>query len=660
MIMTLHKMEKRLILPNGEVRPLREDQTALDVLGEDPRYLALRVGNRLWDLFRPLPEDVEEAHVLTFEDPEGREVYWHSTAHILAQAVKRLFPDFKLTIGPPIERGFYYDFDTGGYTFTPEDLERLEEEMRAIIRENFVVSRKDLPREEAARIFQERNEPYKLELLDSFEEETVSIYTQGEFVDLCRGPHVPRTSWIRAIKLLSSSSAYWRGDEKGPVLQRIYGISFPGEEQLASFLHKLEEAQRRDHRKLGRELELFTVSDEVGPGLILWLPRGARIRRIIEDLWRAEHDRRGYDLVYTPHVGKSRLWEISGHLEVYRENMYPPMTFEEGEEYFVKPMNCPFHIQIYRSRTRSYRDLPIRLAEIGTVYRYERSGVLHGLLRVRGFSQDDAHIFCRADQVEDEVIGVMEFALELLRTFGFEEFRVFLSTRPEKYVGSLEMWEHATRALQRALERLDLPYEVDEGGGAFYGPKIDMKLRDALDREWQCTTVQFDFNLPERFNLTYRGSDGKDHRPFMIHRALFGSFERFLGVLIEHYAGNFPFWLAPTQVRILPITDHQLPYARTVEASLCEAGLRVEVDDRNERVGYKISEAEREKIPVMFVVGKREAAASTVSLRIHGHGDQGTFPYSALIPVLKDMNRPGTPTETLLTWISQHKEATHR
>ncbi len=627
--------------PDGQEFSVAVGQTLLEVLPPDRRWLVARTREgELWDLFRPVEREDQEFEVLTFADPQGREVYWHSAAHILAEAVKELFPQARLTIGPPTEEGFYYDFDMGGYTLTPEDLEAIEARMREIVARDEKVFRKVVSKEEARKLFASLGEVYKLEILDEIEGDTVTLYGQGKFVDLCRGPHVPSTGYIGALKVLSASAAYWRGKEGNPVLQRVYGIAFPSQEELEAFLARREEALRRDHRKLGRELELFTFSDEVGAGLPIWLPRGAMIRRVIEDLWRREHDARGYAIVYTPHVGRARLWEISGHLAAYRENMFPPMEMDH-DVYFVKPMNCPFHIQIYKTRARSYRDLPLRLAEIGTVYRFERSGVLHGLLRVRGFSQDDAHIFCTPEQAEEEVKGVVTFALDLLRMFGFDTFEISLSTRPEKYVGSLEMWEHATQSLARALEGLGLAYDVDEGGGAFYGPKIDIQLRDALGRRWQLSTVQFDFNLPERFDLTYRGPDGRDHRPYMIHRALFGSFERFLGVLIEHYAGNFPFWLAPTQVVVIPITDGQRDYAHRVARVLQEAGIRVEVDDRNERVGYKIAEAERRKVPVMLVVGKREVAAQRVAVRVHGEGDRGTWDVDGVVEVLREANRPG-------------------
>ncbi len=616
-------------LPSGKEIPCEPGKPLLEQVGRDRRYLVARVGDRLVDLFRPV-DCAEPVEILTFEYPEGRETYWHTSAHILAQAVKELFPQAKLTIGPPIEQGFYYDFYVGDYTFTPEDLERIEARAREIIKRDLTVTRREMSREEALRLFQELDEPFKVELLQEMDEATVSVYQQGDFLDLCRGPHLPSTGYVRAFKVLHSSAAYWRGDERGPVLQRIYGISFPKKKQLDEYLQFLEEAKRRDHRVLGRQLELFTFSQKVGPGLVLWLPRGAFIRKKLEDFLYEEHVRRGYELVYTPHVGRAVLWQTSGHLDFYRENMYPAMKLE-NEEYFVKPMNCPFHIQIYQTKLHSYRDLPVRLAEFGTVYRYERSGVLHGLTRVRGFTQDDAHIFARPDQVEDEIVGVLDMALHILRTFGFEDFDVYISTRPEKFVGEPEMWELATQALIRAAQRAGLQYEIEEGEGAFYGPKIDIVIRDALGRPWQCSTVQFDFNLPEKFNLVYRDADGRDKRPVMIHRALLGSIERFFGVLIEHYAGNFPLWLAPVQVAVLPISEKFLDYARLVAERLQAAGIRVDLDDREERVGYKIRDHETRKVPYMLIVGQREQESGTVAVRRHGQGDLGAMTLEAFI-----------------------------
>ncbi|MBI2886262.1 MAG: threonine--tRNA ligase, partial [Chloroflexi bacterium] len=536
----------------------------------------------------------------------------HSTAHIMAEAVLSLFPEAKIGIGPTIEHGFYYDFDLPR-PLTPEDLAVIEGKMRESIAADSPFSFEDIDKEGAQRLF--AGQPYKLEIIQAIPDPQVRVYTQGGFTDLCRGPHVSSTGQVGAFKLLSVAGAYWRGDERRPMLQRIYGVAFLSQEELDAHLHRLEEAQRRDHRRLGRELDLFSVHEEAGPGLIYWHPKGARTRAIIEDYWRREHYRRGYDLVYSPHVGKGWLWETSGHLGFYQENMYAPMEMDE-QRYYVKPMNCPFHIMIYRTALRSYRELPMRLGELGTVYRYERPGVLHGLLRVRGFTQDDAHIFCTPDQVEDEVLGVLDFTFDMMKDFGFQELEIYLSTRPEKYVGQPEDWERAQDALRHAIGRRGLAYHTDEGGGAFYGPKIDIKIRDALGREWQCATVQFDFNMPARFNLTYVGPDGHEHQPIMVHRVLLGSLERFFGVLIEHYAGAFPVWLAPMQAVVIPIADRHNDYAHEVAAKLKEAELRVQVDDRSERMNYKIREAQVQKIPYMLVVGDREAAEGVLSVRL--------------------------------------------
>jgi len=466
------------------------------------------------------------------------------------------------------------------------------------------------------------HQPYKLELIDELADEEVSTFRHGEFVDMCAGPHAASTGQVQAFKLTSVAGAYWRGDERRPMLQRIYGALFETEEELADYLRNLEEAQRRDHRRLGRELDLFSFHEEFGPGLVYWHPKGGRVRTIAEDVWRQEHLKAGYELVYTPHVGKAALWETSGHLDFYRENMFPSMD-AEGQEYFVKPMNCPFHIQIYRSSTRSYRELPLRLAELGTVYRYERSGVLHGLMRVRGFTQDDAHIFCRPDQLEDEIVRAVDFGTYFLRLFGFQDYQVYLSTRPEKYVGDLEQWDRATEALREAVKSRGLPYEIDEGGGVFYGPKIDIHVRDAIGRAWQLTTIQFDFNLPERFGLAFIGQDGREHQPYMVHRALLGSMERFLGVLLEHYAGAFPLWLAPVQAVVIPISDRHLEYASWVAGELEAAGLRVEVDERSERMQAKIRDAQLQKVPYMLVVGDKEAEAKSVAVRLRSGEDLG-------------------------------------
>ncbi len=613
-------------------REYQEGTRPIDILRElsgleGKDIVAARLNGKLIDLTRELREE-GDLEFVGVNEPDGLHVYWHSTAHVMAHAVKDLFPEAKFGIGPPIEQGFYYDIDVPR-PFTPEDLERIEARMREIIEADHPFVREDLTREEALRIFRERGETYKVELLEGLEEPP-SIYRENGFVDLCTGPHLPSTGYIRHFKLLSSSGAYWRGDETRPMLQRIYGISFPKKAQLDEYLHRLEEAKRRDHRKLGRELDLYSIDDEVGPGLVLWHPKGAIVRHIIETYWKEEHLKGGYDFVYTPHIAKLQLWERSGHLDFFRENMFPPSEVEEVP-YQIKPMNCPFHLRIYKSKTRSYRDLPIRWAELGTVYRYERSGVLHGLLRVRGFTQDDAHIFCRPDQLEEEILRVLNFTIDMLNTFGFRTYEIYLSTRPEKYVGTLESWELATQALKRALEKRGLDYETDPGEGVFYGPKIDIKIKDVLDRPWQCSTIQVDFNEPERFDITYMGQDGQQHRPIMIHRALLGSLERFLGVLIEHYAGAFPVWLAPVQVAVIPITDAQLEGARDIARQCEENGLRVFLDDRPERISYKIRDAETQKIPYMLVIGKRELAEGTVSVRQRRHGDLGAMKLEAFL-----------------------------
>jgi threonyl-tRNA synthetase len=545
----------------------------------------------------------------------------HSASHIMAEAVLSLFPDAKLGIGPPINTGFYYDFGLPR-SLTLDDLKVIEERMRQSISGDQPFVQQEVSKEEARRLF--AHQPYKLELIDEIADEKVSTYRHGDFLDLCAGPHVANTGQVRAFKLTSIAGAYWRGDERRPMLQRIYGALFETEEELADHLHRLEEAQRRDHRRLGRELDLFSFHEEFGPGLVYWHPKGGRIRTIIEDLWRQEHYKAGYEIVYTPHLGKASLWDVSGHLDFYRENMYAPMDVD-GQEYFIKPMNCPFHIEIYKSAVRSYRDLPMRLAELGTVYRYERSGVLHGLLRLRGFTQDDAHIFCRPDQVEEEVVRAVDFGIHYLRLFGFDEYLLCLSTRPDKYVGSIEEWDRATEALQQAILASGLSYEVDEGGGVFYGPKIDIHVRDPIGRTWQLTTVQFDFNLPERFDLTFIGQDGREQRLYMVHRALLGSLERFLGVLIEHYAGAFPLWLAPVQVVLIPIADRHLEHVRWVASELEAAGLRVEVDERSERMQAKIRDAQLQKVPYMLVVGDKEVEAKAVAVRPRSGQDLGSM-----------------------------------
>jgi threonyl-tRNA synthetase len=555
----------------------------------------------------------------------------------MAAALCRLYPHVQLDIGPSTEEGFYYDIDLA-HRIAPEDFAAIEAEMRRLIAADLPFERLEVPREEAARLF--AGQRYKLErLADIPGGETISLYRCGDFTDLCRGPHVARTGAIGAVKLVSVAGSYYRGDEKNPMLQRLYGMAASSPAELDAALARQEEARRRDHRKVGRELDLYSISDTIGPGLALWHPKGARIRVAIEDYWRREHFRAGYEMVFTPHVGRAALWETSGHLGFYRESMYPAMTVteEEGhaaahaEQYFVKPMNCPFHIEIYKSRRWSYRDLPLRWAELGTVYRFEKEGVRHGLLRVRGFTQDDAHIFCTPEQIEAEIRRTLAFALGILRRFGFTEITAFLATRPEKSVGLPARWEQATAALESALKAEGLAYARDEGGGAFYGPKIDLKIRDALGRPWQLSTIQFDFNEPERFQMAYVGEDGQEHQPYMVHRALLGSLERFFGILIEHYAGAFPLWLAPEQVRVLPLSDKQLDYARCVAGELQAGDVRVTVDEAADKLGAKIRRAQMEKIPYMLVVGGREAEAGVVAVRSRETGDQGTVPLADFV-----------------------------
>ncbi len=563
----------------------------------------------------------------------------HSAAHVMADAVLQLFPEAKVGIGPPTADGFYYDFEVER-PFTPEDLERIETLMRDTIKSNTTFWREELSRESAKSMF--ADQPYKQEIIDDLPDETtLSIYRHGEFTDLCQGPHVASTGDITAVKLLHTAGAYWRGDENRPMLQRIYGTAFESQEELEAHLERLAEAERRDHRTIGRQLNLFTVHEEIGPGLIVWHPKGGVMRSLIEDYWRDIHYRRGYNIVYSPHIGRARLWQTSGHLDFYRDSMYAPMEIDE-QEYFLKPMNCPFHIQIYRSALRSYRELPLRIAELGTVYRYERSGVLHGLMRVRGFTQDDAHIFCLPDQVADEVGDVLDLTFEIMAAFGFEDYDIMLSTRPEKYVGEPEMWEHATESLRQALVIRGLPYDIDEGGGAFYGPKIDIKITDALGRAWQCTTVQFDFNLPERFDLVFQDDQGNRSRPYMVHRAILGSLERFFGVLVEHYAGAFPLWLAPVQAVVIPIADRHNEYAEQVAGKLRDGGFRVEVDDRSERMNQKIRQAQLQKTPYMLVVGDREAEAGAAAVRTRDGENRGALPLDDVIALLGG-DLSGTP-----------------
>ncbi len=566
----------------------------------------------------------------------------HSAAHIMAEAVVEMFPTAKVAIGPAIADGFYYDFDLPR-SLTPDDLEVIEKRMRELIKQKEVFTVRELSAAEAKEIF--KDQPYKLELIEGLEhggtdEEgnptdqpvPITVYTSGNFTDLCRGPHVEDSSQINphAIKLLNVAGAYWRGDENRPMLQRIYGTAWQSKDELKDYLWRLEEARKRDHRKIGKELDLFSTNDEVGQGLILWHPNGGMVRYQIEKFWDEQHVRNGYDLVYTPHMGKASLWETSGHLGFYKDDMYSPIDVE-GQEYYLKPMNCPFHLSIYKSQLHSYRDLPLRYAEKGTVYRYERSGVLHGLLRVRGFTQDDAHHFCRPDQMPDEIDFTLDFSLKMLRAFGFTNFQAYLSTMPEKCVGEPEQWQAAEAALEDSLKRLEVPYEVDAGGGAFYGPKIDIKVKDALGREWQLSTIQFDFNEPERFDISYIGEDGQQHRPYMVHRALLGSMERFFGVLIEHYAGAFPAWLSPMQVAIIPIADRHVEFADEVARQYKEAGLRVKVDARSDRMNAKIRDAQKEKIPYMLVIGDHEMEDRQVALRRRSGENLGAMDVDAFL-----------------------------
>ncbi|MEF3698565.1 threonine--tRNA ligase [Desulfolutivibrio sp.] len=600
--------------------------------------LLCRCGQTLIDLTTPIPADCRELEPVSADAPEGLEVIRHSAAHIMAEAVKKLFPSVKVTIGPAIENGFYYDF-AFERPFTPEDLEAIEAEMHRAVAADTPFSRRELPRDEARTFFADAGEDYKIEILDEIAKgDTVSLYTNGAFTDLCRGPHIPSSGHLKAFKLLSVAGAYWRGDEKRPMLQRIYGTAFASEKDLKTYLHHLEEAKKRDHRRIGTQLDLFSFSDEAGPGMAIWHPKGELIRTILEDFERREHLRRGYHIVRGPQILKRELWERSGHYENYRENMY--FTAIDEQVYGIKPMNCLAHMLIYKSRIRSYRDLPLRYFELGVVHRHEKSGVLHGLLRVRQFTQDDAHILCRPDQLLEEITGVVRFVQDMVGLFGFD-FEVELSTRPEKSIGSDEDWDRATSALTEALDALGLPYEINAGDGAFYGPKIDIKLKDALERRWQCATIQCDFTLPERFDLVYTDSDGARKRPVMLHRVILGAVERFLGVLIEHTAGALPTWLTPVQARVLTVTEAQDEFAGQVMDRLREAGIRVELDDRNEKLGFKVREAQMEKIPYMLVIGDKEKELGGVNVRLRSGENLGLKPLDEVIfLILADCQEP--------------------
>jgi threonyl-tRNA synthetase len=600
-------------------------------LGKKPLFA--RINGQLVSLDTPLIQDAE-MELIDRESEYALDVLRHSASHLLAHAVLELYPGTQTGIGPAVENGFYYDF-LRDQPFTPEDLEAIEKKMKEIVQRDVPIERVILSKEEALNLFQRQGQELKVELIQEKAEDQVSNYRQEDFIDFCRGPHVPSSGYVKYFKILSSSGAYWKGDEKGKQLQRIYGTAFFSQKELDEYLELLEEAKKRDHRKIGPDLDLFSFNEKLGGGLILWHPHGSAIRRVIEEFWYEEHFQDGYEIVYSPHIAKLDVWHQSGHTEFY-DAMYPPLL-HEGMEYELKPMNCPFHIMVYKNRPRSYRDLPLRWAELGTVYRYERSGVLHGLMRVRGFTQDDAHIFCRGDQLEDEIKRVISLAQRLLKAFGFEEFEVFLSTCPDKYCGLLEDWEKATLALEKALKDEGLAYQIDPGAGVFYGPKIDIKIKDALQRSWQCTTVQLDFNLAERFDLSYVGEDGKPQRPYMVHRALLGSLERFFGVLIEHYNGNFPVWLAPVQVIFLPIADRHNPYVENLSHKFRTQGIRASVDHRREKVGYKIRDAEVHKIPLMCIVGDKEVSEQSVSLRIHGVGDKGKMDVNEFLEKVKEL-----------------------
>lgn len=598
----------------------------------DPRAIAIKINSQLLDLTGKLDSDCK-IDIITYDSDEGKEIYWHSTSHLMASAVKKLFPKAKLAIGPAIKDGFYYDFDVEE-PFVPEDLDRIEDMMRKIAEADLPFLRSELSKSDAIKIFSDLNENYKIEILDEIEDDKVSLYRHDDFIDLCRGPHLVSTGRIKAFKLLTIAGAYWRGDEKNRMLQRIYGISFENQDDLDSYLFKLEEAQKRDHRKLGKELDLFSLHEqEAGPGLVFWHPKGATVRRIIEDFWKDEHVKRGYQIVITPHIAKSDLWNTSGHYSFFRENMF---TLDvEDQEYVLKPMNCPGHILIYQTKMRSYRDLPIRYAELGTVYRYERSGTLLGMLRVRGFTQDDAHIFCTPEQAPDEILATIDLADYMLKTFGYKDYEVNLSVRDpqhkEHYLGDDEMWEKAESALINAMKSKGLSYTRMEGEAVFYGPKIDIKLLDAIGRAWQGPTIQFDFNEPSRFNVEYIGPDGQPHQVIMIHRVVLGAMERFFGGLIEHYAGAFPVWLSPIQARIMPVTNGLNDYANYVKDELAKYGIRVEADLRSEKLGFKIREAQLEKIPYMLIVGNREKDSNTVSVRIRGGEELGAMQIEAII-----------------------------
>ena len=651
-------MDIRITLPDGTVKTYPSGTTALDVAGDISEglarnVLAAKVNGEVRDATRPIEEDAD-LQLLTWSDDEGKATMWHSTAHLMAEALQHYYPDVKFGIGPPVDNGFYYDVDLGEETLSDKDLEKIEQKMLELSREKNEYIRKAISKEEALDYYKKVGDEYKLELIDELEDGKITFYTQGNFTDLCRGPHVPHTGKIKAVKLTALAGAYWRGDETRKQLTRIYGISFPKQKELKEYLHMLEEAKKRDHRKIGKELQLFTFSQKVGQGLPLWLPKGTALRERLENFLRNSQREAGYEPVITPHIGSKDLYVTSGHYAKYGKDSFQPInTPHEGEEFLLKPMNCPHHCEIYKSQPRSYKDLPLRLSEFGTVYRYEQSGELHGLTRVRGFTQDDAHIFCTPDQVEDEFTKVIDLVLHIFRTLSFNDYVVQVSLRdpdsPEKYIGSDENWEKAEKAIINATDQSGLNTVVEYGEAAFYGPKLDFMVKDAIGRKWQLGTIQVDYNLPERFELEYVGADNGKHRPVMIHRAPFGSMERFVAVLIEHCEGKFPLWLAPEQVTILPVSEKYSNYAHEVLKFLKNCDIRALIDDRNEKVGRKIRDAEVERIPFMLIVGEAEAEAKTVSLRKQGEGDLGTFSLDALKELMQKeiaASMAGTELET--------------
>ena len=628
----------KVTLKDGSVKEYDRQLTVLELAKDISHRLAKvavagQIDGKVVDLNTVIDRDCT-VNILTFDDEGGKKAFWHTSSHILAQAVKRLYPDAQLAIGPAIDNGFYYDFDTDKH-FTPEDLEAIEAEMQKIVKENLSLERFELPREEAIKLMEEKGEPYKVELIQDLpDDEVISFYKQGDFVDLCAGPHIPSTGMVKAVKLLSVAGAYWRGDEKNKMLQRIYGVSYPKKSQLDEYIHRLEEAKKRDHRKLGKELDLFSIQEE-GPGFPFFHPKGMILRNILEDFWRKEHMRRGYQEVKTPIILNRDLWVRSGHWDHYKENMY--FTKVDDMDFAIKPMNCPGSMILYKRKIYSYRDLPLRVGELGLVHRHELSGALHGLMRVRCFTQDDAHIFMLPEQIEDEIKGVIDLVDYVYNLFGFK-YHVELSTRPEESMGSEEDWERATNALKQALESKGMDYKINEGDGAFYGPKIDFHLEDSIGRTWQCGTIQLDFQMPERFDLTYIGADGEKHRPVMIHRVVFGSIERFIAILTEHFAGAFPTWLAPVQVILLSITDRSNEYIEKLAKQFADADIRVETDLRNEKIGYKIREAQLQKIPYMLIVGDKEVEQGLVAVRSRSKGDMGTVtPQEFMEMLLKEI-----------------------